>query len=261
MQYLILAFVCICTFTTSAPNAKAQSDKPHPWLAEAPGEFVRMIDRGNVSIVVDDDRVRKAAKSALTVFQFSVDYDFRFRHQLLGYDRVANVWQVKIVAWMDQPKIKLEHKVCVQSNFTPALPWESKLLRHEFDHVAISTDPRFVKIIKRTLQQGRQWYEKWEQANAPTEKEVRERILATIKADVQLLEKLVQSQYDLLDEESAQGLSAISSRKEFFNGLYSVEGLERCKFDLDKAMRVFVGSLANDSGQKEVEAHYLFLSP
>jgi len=260
-QYLIVAFVCICPLATSAPNVKAQSDKPHPWLAEAPGEFVRLIDGGNVNIVVDDDRVRKAAKSALTVFQFSVEYDFRFRHQLLGYDRVANVWQAKIVAWMDQPKIKLEHKVCVQSDFTPALPWESKLLRHEFDHVAISTDPRLVKIIKRTLQQRRQWLEKWEQANAPTEKEVRERILATIKADVQLLEKLVQCQYDLLDRESAQGLSVISSRKEFFSGLYSVEGLERCKFNLDKTMRVFVGSLANDSGQKEVEAHYLFLSP
>lgn len=261
MPYLILAFVFICTFATSAPSAKAQSTKPHPWLAEAPGEFVRMIDRGNVNIVVDDDRVHKAAKSALTVFQFSVDYDFRFRHQLLGYDRDTNAWQAKIVAWMDQPKIKLEHMVCVQSNFTPALPWESKLLRHEFDHVAISTDPRFVKIIKRTLQQRRQWNEKWEQSSAPTEKDVRDRILAAIQAEVQLLEKLVQCQYDLLDQESAQGLSAISSRKEFFCELYSVQGLERCKFDLDKAMRVFVGSLANASGQKEVEAHYLFLSP
>ena len=261
MQYLILAFVCLCTFATSAPNAKAQSAKPHPWLAEAPGEFVRLIDRGNVNIVVDDDRVRKAAKSALTVFQFSVEYDFRFRHQLIGYDREANVWQARIVAWMDQPKIKLEHKVCVQSNFTPTLPWEAKLLRHEFDHVAISTDPRFVKIIRRTLQQRRQWNEKWEQSSAPTERDVRDRILAAMKAEVQLLEKLVQCQYDLLDQESAQGLSAIGSRKEFFSGLYAVEGLERCKCDLDKTMRIFVNSLANVSGQKEVEAHYLFLSP
>jgi len=220
-----------------------------------------MIERGNVNIVVDDDRVRKAAKSALTVFQFSVDFDFRFRHQLLGYDREVNLWQAKIVAWMDQPKIKLEHNICVQSNFTPTSPWESKLLRHEFDHVAISTDPRLVKILKRTLEQRRQWIEKWEQTNAPTEKDVRERVQAAIEADVQLLEKLVQCQYDLLDQESAQGLSVISSRKEFFNGLYSVDGLERCNFELDKAMRVFVGLLANESGQKEVEAHYLFFRP
>ena len=261
MPFLIVAFVCFCTLVTSTRSAIAQHAKPHPWLADAPGEFVRMIDRGNVNIVVDDDRVRKAAKSALTVFQFSVEYDFRFRHQLIGYDREANVWQARIVAWMDQPKIKLEHKVCVQSNFTPTFPWETKLLRHEFDHVAISTDPRLVKIIRRTLQQRRQWNEKWEQSSAPTERDVRDRILAAMKAEVQLLEKLVQCQYDLLDQESAQGLSAIGSRKEFFSGLYAVEGLERCKCDLDKTMRIFVNSLANVSGQKEVEAHYLFLSP
>lgn len=261
-QGLILAFVWFCTLAIFARNAAAQSAKPHPWLAEAPGEFVRLIDRGNVNIVVDDDRIRKTGKSALTLFQFAVDYDFRFRHQLLGYDSEANVWQAKIVAWMDQPKIKLEHTVCVQSNFSPNLPWESKLLRHEFDHVAISTDPRFLKIVKRSLQQRRQWTGKWTQANAPTEQDVRESVLAAITAEVQSIEKLMQSQYDLLDQESSQGLTVIDSRKEFFERLYTIEGLERCKFDMDNAMRVFVNSiLSSVSNQKEVEVHYLFLSP
>ena len=84
-------------------QAIAQSNKPHPWLADAPGEFVRLIDRGNVKIVVDDDRIGNAGKTALTVFQFVIDYDFKFRHQLLGYDKQSQVWQAKIVAWMDQP--------------------------------------------------------------------------------------------------------------------------------------------------------------
>ena len=261
-QCLILVLVWFCTLAIFARNTAAQSAKPHAWLADAPGEFVRLIDRGNVDIVVDDDRIRKAGKSALTLFQFVVDYDFRFRHQLLGYNSETNVWQAKITAWMDQPKIKLEHTMCIQSNFAPALPWESKLLRHEFDHVAISTDPRFLKIIKRSLQQRRQWIGKWSQANAPTEQDVRESVLAAITVEVQSIEKLVQSQYDLLDQESSQGLTVIGSRKEFFKGLYTVDGLERCKFDMDKATRVFVNSiLTSVSNQKEVEAHYLFLGP
>ncbi len=261
-QCLILVLVWFCTLALFACNTAGQSAKPHPWLTEAPGEFVRLVDRGNVNIVVDDDRIRKAGKSALTLFQFAVDYDFRFRHQLLGYDSEANVWQAKIVAWMDQPKIKLEHTVCVQSNFTPDLPWESKLLRHEFDHVAISTDPRFLKIIKRSLQQRRQWIGKWTQSNAPTEQDMRESVLAAITAEVRSIEKLVQSQYDLLDQESSQGLTVINSRKEFFERLYTIEGLERCKFDMDKAMRAFVNSiLSSVPNQKEVEVHYQFLIP
>ena len=240
----------------------AQSSKPHPWLAEAPGEFVRLIDRGNVNILVDDDRVRRAGKTALTVFQFSIDYDFKFRHQLLGYDDESQTWRAKIVAWMDQPKVKLDHKIFFQTTFAPTLPWESKLLRHEFDHVAISTDPRMLKIIKRSLQQRRQWIAKWQQAIAPTELEIRKNILETFTAEVRSLEQLVQSQYDYLDRESNQGILAIHSRTDFFKGLYTIEGLDRCTYALDDAMRQYVkDKLSITSIQKEVEGHYLYLNP
>ena len=240
----------------------AQSSKSHPWLADAPGEFVRLIDRGNVKIVVDDERIRESGKSALTLFQFFIDYDFKFRHQLLGYDKESHAWQGRIVAWMDQPKVRLDHTICIQSNFAPASPWESKLLRHEFDHVAISTDPRMLKFIKRALQQQKQWNVKWEQADAPTEKDIRKNIHETITAEVKSLEQLVRSQYDNLDKESNQGLSAINSRMDFFKGLYTVEGLERCKYVFDDSMRQFVkDKLSNAASEKEVKGHYLFLAP
>ena len=257
------AKILLCSLVVAWSNqAVAQSNKPHPWLAEAPGEFVRLIDRGNVKIVVDDDRVRAAGKTALTVFQFVVDYDFKFRHQLLGYDKQSQVWQTKIVAWMDQPKVKLDHKVFLLSTFTPASPWESKLLRHEFDHVAISTDPRVIKIIKRALQQKRQWVAKWEHATPPTEQDVRKNILATIVAEVATLERLVQSQYDLLDKESYQGVTAINNRTDFFKRLFSIPGLDECKYAMDETMREFVKEkLSNQVSQKEVEEHYLFLTP
>ena len=258
----LLALLFLLLMFSSPRPAVAQSIKPHPWLADARGEFVRLIDRGNVKIVVDDDRVRNAGKAALTVFQFVIDYDFKFRHQLLGYDKQAQVWQAKIVAWMDQPKVKLDHKICLQSTFAPPSPWESVLLRHEFDHVAISTDPRLIKIIKRALQQRRQWIAKWEQPTPPTEQDIRKNILETIVSEVTSLERLVQSQYDLLDKESNQGLSAINIRTDFFKRLYTVPGLDECKYEMDDAMREYVkGKLSNQASQKEVEAHYLFLTP
>lgn len=255
--------LAVCIWVAVITNqAVPQSVTPHPWIAKAPGEFVRLIDRGNVKIVADDDRVQKAGKTALTTFQFVLDYDFKFRHQLLGFDNQSQVWQANIVAWMDQPKIKLDHKIYLQSTFTPLSPWESKLLRHEFDHVAVSTDPRLLKIIKRALQQPRQWVAKWEQANVPTEKDIRKCILEYFNSDVTTLEQLVQSQYDALDKESFQGLSAIPSRTDFFKRLYTVEGLDRCDYEMDETMREYVKErLSNQASQKEVEGHYLFLTP
>lgn len=243
-------------------HAVAQSNRNHPWIADAPGEFVRLIDQGNVKIAVDDDRVRKAGKSALTLFQFVVDYDFKFRHQLLGYDEESMTWQAKMVAWMDQPKVRLEHTICVQSSFNPASPWETKLLRHEFDHVAISTDPRLTKIIRRTLQQRREWVAKFQQTSAPNELDLRKNIRDTVVAEVELLEQLIQSQYDLLDKESSQGLSEIEKRDAFFRGLYTVDGLERSKYKLDTQMKAFVKDKLNGTASiKEVQGHYLFLRP
>ncbi len=262
-QFQFCFLFAICFWVTAAVDEGfAQSGKSHPWLADAPGEFVRLIDRGNVKIVVDDDRIRKSGKTALTLFQFVIDYDFKFRHQLLGVDKESHVWQAKISAWIDQPKVKLDHTICIPSDFAPASPWESKLLRHEFDHVAISTDPRLVKIIKRALQQRRQWIGKWEQTGAPSEQDIRKNIFEAIAAEVKSLEQLVQSQYDKLDIESNQGLSSINSRKDFFKSLYTVEGLERCKYVFEDGMREFVKEkLSNAASQKEVDGHYLFLNP
>ena len=260
--YCVVLLAVCGLFAATSNQVFAQPGKAHPWLADAPGEFVRLIDRGNVKIVVDDDRIRKSGKTALTLFQFVVDYDFKFRHQVLGYDQESRVWQAKIMAWIDQPKVRLDHTICFQSNFAPALPWESKLLRHEFDHVAISTDPRMLKIIKRDLQQRRQWVGKWEQNGPPTEKDVRKNIIEAITAEVKTLEQLVQSQYDSLDQESNQGLSDINSRKDFFRRLYTVEGLERCKYFFNDGMREFVKEkLSNAATLKEVDGHYLFLTP
>ncbi|HUP78046.1 MAG TPA: hypothetical protein VM260_05730, partial [Pirellula sp.] len=97
---------------------------------------------------------------------------------------------------------------------------------------------------------------------APTEQDIRKNILETIVSEVTTLERLVQSQYDLLDKESNQGLSDISKRSEFFRRLYSLARLDDCEYTMDDAMREYVKEkLSSQANQKEVDAHYLFLTP
>ena len=71
----ILLAVCILV-AALANQVIAQSVKPHPWMANAPGEFVRLINRGNVKMVLDDDCVQKAGKTA---YCLSVRHRLRFQ--------------------------------------------------------------------------------------------------------------------------------------------------------------------------------------
>jgi Cu/Ag efflux protein CusF len=255
----IVAILVCCM--TQEQRLLAQESKPHPWMASAPGEFVRLIDRGNVKITIDDERIAKAKKSALTLFQFSVKYDFKFRYEWIQGDPAETAWNARIIAWMDQPKVRLDHTICLQSTFQPREPWQSKLLKHEFDHVAISTDPRLVSIIQRVLQRRRNWVAKWEQDTQPSESDVRKRVQEEIDLEVKICEHMIQLQYDALDRESSDGLSDIRDRKPFFQELYSIQGLERCKFEYTDAIRSFVKEkLSSPTVESEVAKHYLFLS-
>jgi hypothetical protein len=256
---LITLSICMGLQSLYGANLLAQSVKPHPWIADAPGEFVRLIDAGNVRIEVDDETVRKSGKSALTVFKFDVDYNVRFRFQTLGFDRDTDTWSLRILAWFEQNKLTIEHKVCISSRFTPIAPWETKLLQHEFDHVAVSTDPRLLKIVKRALQERRNWTETLVQVRAPTEDDVRKLAMDKYTFVVRELEQLVQSQYDSLDKISDQGRQEIDTRVEYFWNLYTVEGLEKCHFEVDDGLRKFIkDKLSAPATKEKVESHYLF---
>ena len=75
-------------------------------------------------------------------------------------------------------------------------------------------------------------------------------------------EQMVQAQYDVLDNASSQGLSDIPSRTGFFKQLYTVEGLDGCNYAMDDSMREYVREkLSNSASLREVEGHYLFLTP
>ncbi len=262
---MVFCLTLVSIFLTSLggwSGVCGQESRLHPWIATAPGEFVRLIDRGNVAIATDDERIRQAGKSALTLFQFVVDYDFKLRHQTMGYDSEAMVWKVKMVAWMDRPKVRLTHTICLLSSFQPSSPWDSKLLRHEFDHVAISTDPRLDKFIKRALQMRRAWIAEFSQTAAPTEQDLRKSVYEKMVGEMKLIEQLVQCQYDHLDKETAQGLSDLQKRETFFRELYSAEGFARCKYPMDASTKMYVkDKLSSAASDKECQSHYLFLSP
>jgi hypothetical protein len=235
-------------------DACTHAGEPHAWIASAPGEFVRLIDRGSVRIEVDDQRVNDANKAALTVFQFKTKYDSKFRYEWVAGDQ-RDTWKARIVATLRECKVTLDHTIVLKSSFQPTEPWQTRLVKHEFDHVAISTDPRALKIIDRFLRRKRVWVAEWQQPDRPSENDVRDRLKEQVEADVKQIELLIQTQYDWLDQQSNEGLASLVDRFEFFNELYSPDGLKRCGFDTE--LMGSDHSKKRDTSAQDIERHYL----
>ncbi len=236
----------------------AQSErepKPHPWIATAPGEFVRLIERGRVRIDVDDRRLAEAGKGALTLFKFTTKYDFRYQVQWIGSKRGSSGWEAQLTAWAQKPVIEPSHTILFPTSFQPGDPWRTPLMKHEFDHVAISTDPRWKKLLTKTLTQKRTWSATFEQVDRPTEEEINGQIREKMQTLIGEFERLAQAQYDLLDKASSDGLVNLGDRTKFFKNLYGDQTLKDCNFLYLDAARVMM----QDSSDRDVTEHYLFL--
>jgi hypothetical protein len=239
------------------PSSRNQADEDHPWLASAPDGLKELSQLGRVHIGIDEDRLRRARKQAMTLFRIRAD--FRFQYTLsspsIDPDDVSQL-QVVVDARIRVPEIHLEHDLLFLSGFEPQRPWSDPLVLHEFDHVSISTDPRLRKLLKKLLNERIRCTVRWPRNEELTQARVQEAINAEMAAQIRELERLVQAQYDALDRVSRDGRVGIEDREQFFLSLYSLESMRECGFlYLDT-----VKSLAQDRPGKEVRGHYALLT-
>ncbi len=104
------------------------------------------------------------------------------------------------------------------------------LLLHEFDHVAISTDPRLLKLIQVLEWSQHLWSVDWEGNEDPTPSQVSEMVAERLSERRKAIEDLVNRYYRQLDQLSNNGLTNISDRRAFFLKLYTIESLREERF-------------------------------
>ena len=246
-------------FLQISPVTLLAQKPPHPWIADAPGEIVRLIGLGNVRIEINDEVIKASNKLALTAFQLKATYDTRIRYDWISQGNQNQPWKARIVANVTKPRIHLEHQVIIPSTFQPMDPWESELMKHEFDHVAISTDPRLLKIMERVFKRKWVFTEEWDQPSRPTDADVQSRVEQLLAGEVKNCEQLIQQQYDWLDLQSVSGSQSLESRMSFFQELYSFQGLERCSFARRDLVKEYLNRISSSESLKELERHYLSL--
>lgn len=237
-------------------NPEEPADVPNPWIATAPPAFARLIDKGQVRVITDDQRLASAGKQALTFFRFDLDYRYRF--ELTRVRPVADdptLAEGDIFARVRLTKLIGGHEVILKKEYQPAKPWESMLLQHEFDHVSISTDPRLKKIAEEVLVQPIRCTVRWTKSHGLQQETIDTAIKEEMSARISELERLVQTNYDALDRETRDGQANLGKRFKFFQELYSTPWLRKSEFKYLDAIRSSTQDSANKN--KEVLEHYL----
>jgi len=213
----------------NSSTRRVASDKPHPWLADAPPAYARLVDKGNVQIEVDQPTVEAAGKTALTAFSFTLKYRMRFRIQELAKDRDEKR-RVRIMVSLFDVEYAVAHRILLRDNYRPTKPWDTALLQHEFDHVAISSDPRMLAMLGSLEGRKSSLVASPDEDTNVSEAWAQGEIEKSVKDLQQAVEKLVQQYYVRLDKISNNGLKTIEDRSKFFSEVYSTDDLKSMKF-------------------------------
>lgn len=194
------------------------------WLSMAPGEYLRLIQAGNVSIQVSDALLKQKGKVGATEFKLQITY--RYSYTIDTMDEQEGMQLASIQVSYQRPKFRISHTIHVQSDFSPSDPWSNRLMKHEMDHLAVSTDPRLRAIVDGVLGSTTRYEFRWEQSSPPSEKQIREEIHRSSTQRILDIEKMIQLAYDQLDDRSMQGNRKIESRGLFFRSLYRAPWLQ-----------------------------------
>jgi hypothetical protein len=204
---------------------------PHPWLASAPGEYVRLINRGKVEIQVDDSILASYGKAALTRFQVKLDYKVIYRTPRAT--AIDGERMLLLDIRYTKRDVSVNHVIIIPTTYSPEAPWKDRLLKHEMDHVAITTDPRLQAMVGSIFSRGFTIDVSAKVDNQQRNGDDKVRIDEFTQEIIQEIESLLQYQYDELDQASRDGLVELDDRSAFFQSLYDYEA---CKKYLPKSL-------------------------
>ena len=177
------------------------------------------------NVIVTYEASRNKTRHGLTKFNYKWKTSFRYDYSSRTRNGKVLV-TIKVRAQIDP---MISHQILMPSE-GKGQPWHARLLDHEYDHVAISSDDRVVKLLKhlasRFVIKGVQVSSRDKITKGFIDARINEELGKFEKA----VEKSIRSNYELLDKMSIHGKKAIPGRDLFFSQLYGRANLQRHKF-------------------------------
>lgn len=197
---------------------------------EWPAELAQLERDASVTYVEYDPRTEPREFPALTKYVFDIDRKYNWRYQQRPLPRGR--FQLDMELTITSVEIKIAHQIHLPRGWAPKDPIHRTLMLHEFDHVAISMDRRLVELAQSRLGQSIRLTRDIDTLDQRAIQAILEGIhQEDLERQVQALIRLVQHNYDRLDELTLHGSRPLPDRRLFFEGLYGRENLAAAGFD------------------------------
>ena len=132
---------CLVLLGLWARAAQGPSDPP-----SVPEEFQRLIESANVSFAFYDPRQQPRRLQGHTSYHLELSHECSYRYQ--GSDRNSGL---RVVLRLTFQKIAchVENVVELPARLDTPRKWNDALVAHEFDHVALTVDPRLRMLAEQ----------------------------------------------------------------------------------------------------------------
>ncbi|EMI43221.1 putative secreted protein [Rhodopirellula sp. SWK7] len=154
-----------CSAVEADENRKVNRHGQHELtladLPEPPADLKPLIKKGNITFLIGGDRPSVVNPSRSTSIrgrrfdaetQFRLSYSFKSRCRW-GWDGASTSRRLAIDVGFSRLRIEVRHLMWFLNMPDRETFWESPLVRHEFDHVRLSSDPRvssqFVSAVRK----------------------------------------------------------------------------------------------------------------
>lgn len=193
----------------------------------APTDLKRLMKEGKVDVVYDSEP--EFVKASRGWADFNVQMQTTFEYDLMK-TRKNGRWNVKITVTKLESKIELTHLIRLPSTFKSPDIWSSETLRHEFDHVAVSLDPRAMLLLKHLVEKLPVIERTLEPKEIPSNTVLNKLIDEEVVKRRQAVVELMRQNNILLDKVSIHGNRPVPDRIDFFGKLYAKEHIADQKF-------------------------------
>ena len=190
----------------------------------APKRFQSLIRRGETTITFVHDWPQGVGKTDF-LLNTAWSYDYRYKTQIAD-----GVTAVAVTPKNIKLKPQVRHVIRMPVALYRAEVWESWLLAHEFDHVAVSLDPRPPALLVHLCRKLPVIRFSIPSSEKPSDEQMRDGINQEIENRQSAILELIKANYKALDDVSQHGRKAMSDRDQFFQDLYSRSNLEREQF-------------------------------
>ena len=195
--------------------------------AETPRYFQQLIDKGRVSFQFYDPAVERPKHTGLAVFYYETQHHYSYRYKVLDEERATR--RLNVTPSSTKAVLERRHTILIPNYLDNDQRWANRLVQHEFDHVAISSDPRPKMLLEQLLRQLPR-FEITIGPLEPTDATIRAAIDKQAKQRSDAVVELVGHNYVHLDAVTFHGIKAIGDRRDFFTSLYEQANLEAAKF-------------------------------